>query len=154
MTESAGTTRSRTNAAAPSESLLLTVECHEHDGVRGRIPAEPGGDCHDRGGARRVVICTVVDLTLLHAEMIVVRRHEDDASGTGPSAHRGYHVGTLARPIGHGEALQQAGGEGVQPDRSKPLEHEGPGARPAGCTQAPTFHRIVGEDCDIGDETR
>ena len=154
MTESAGTTAVAHERGGAQQPLLLTIERHEHHGVRRRVAAEPRSDRHDRGRAGRVVIGAVVDLAPLHTEMIVVGRHQDDAPGTLVSTHHRYHVGALTRAVRHGEALQHAGGEGVQPDRTKPFEHEGTGARATGRAQAPAFHGVGGECCEVGEKPR
>ena len=85
-TESAGT-HGRARAQWRRRGPPPPVEGDEHTVFRGGWLSEPVGDRQHRRRAGRIVIRTVVDGSMLHAEMIVVRRDQDDAAGTGRSAH-------------------------------------------------------------------
>src|SRR5437588_3631599 len=60
------------------EADLFGVERGEDQGVVGTVAAEVRGELQDGGNARSVVVRAVVNLPVPYAEVVVVRRDDDE----------------------------------------------------------------------------
>src|SRR5205814_2701802 len=72
--------------ARADESDLFGVERGEDHRVVGPFAAEVRGQLQQRGDARSVVVSAVVNLPAAYAEVVVVRRDDDEAFGVASAA--------------------------------------------------------------------
>ncbi len=149
---------------------LLAAERDEEHGARRGLPGEAAGQLDQHGGARGVVVGTVVHLAaavrveraeapqtqvvvvgpddhgLVPEHRVVAGEEPDDVLGAEPA-----HVGMLRHRglLGHGEGLEPASGGGLEPDLLEPARQvRRGGIRPLGSGH-PSPEAVIAQEADV-----
>jgi hypothetical protein len=161
---------SGTGGARAAQALLLGVEGDDQQRVPRRMRLEVRGHGQQRRDARGIVVRAEIRLAAAHAEVVVMRGHQDVAARVGGARDARHEVDAADRsgrlgwrllperaplPRGEGEGLlESAGRRRRQAKRAEALQQVGAGARPARRAGGASLHRRIGQRAQVGERGR